>query len=161
MCLMNPWLHAGPTAEAPQALVVSFDAPLPQASLAGRATRPAAASEATDNADDTLATAEITLYRTRAVPAAPNASWPTAVASVWPSNVGIRVPETFLATSHEWRRIKDYGGANVQAWASIFKMLSDSPVLRIGGASQDAMTEAPGPDVWSALLQLQRASSCR
>ena len=43
----------------------------------------------------------------------------------------------------------------------IFGMLSASPVLRIGGASQDAMTEAPGPDVWDALVQFQKASNCR
>lgn len=56
------------------------------------------------------------------VPTADNSTWPTAVASVWPGNAGVRVPDTFLATSHEWKRIKDYGGTNTEAWARIFNM---------------------------------------
>jgi hypothetical protein len=55
----------------------------------------------------------------------------------------------------------DYAGVNLAAWTEIFKLLGPSPVLRIGGASQDAMTEVPGPEVWAALVRLQRAINCR
>lgn len=53
-----------------------------------------------------------------------------------------RVPETFLSTSHEYNRIHDYGDErNVASWAEVFKMLSPSPIIRVGGASQDKMTQ--------------------
>jgi hypothetical protein len=53
-----------------------------------------------------------------------------------------RVPETFLSTSHEYNRIHDYGDERiVHAWAEVFKMLSPSPIIRVGGASQDKMTQ--------------------
>lgn len=136
----------------------SFHAPNAPGAAGGAA---GSAPSAADEADDTMTTSEILLYRTPAVPAAANASWPTAVASIWPSNVGLRVPDAFLATSHEWKRIQDYGGVNMEAWANIFGMLSDSPVLRIGGASQDALTEVPGPEVWEAMVKLQKAIDCR
>lgn len=55
----------------------------------------------------------------------------------------------------------DYGGENVQAFANIFKMLAAKPVLRIGGSSQDLMTELPGPEVWAALVRLHQATNCR
>lgn len=99
--------------------------------------------------------------RTPFIPGAPNASWPTAYAAVWASNKGREVPQGFLATSHEWKRMTDYGGENVQAFANIFKMLAAKPVLRIGGSSQDLMTELPGPEVWAALVRLHQATNCR
>jgi hypothetical protein len=53
-----------------------------------------------------------------------------------------RVPDTFLSTSHEYNRISDYGDdRTVAAWAEVFKMLSPSPIIRVGGASQDKMTQ--------------------
>jgi hypothetical protein len=55
----------------------------------------------------------------------------------------------------------DYTGANLAAWKEIFKLLGPSPVMRIGGASQDAMTDVPGPEVWAALVKLQRAINSR
>ncbi|WIA13252.1 hypothetical protein OEZ85_006841 [Tetradesmus obliquus] len=95
------------------------------------------------------------------MPAGPNTTWPTAIASVWPANTGVRIPEQFLATSHEWKRITDYTGPTFEAWAGIFKKLGPSPIIRIGGASQDAMTEVPGPETWVSLEKLQRATNCR
>lgn len=104
---------------------------------------------------------EIEQMRTPYIPGAPNASWPTAYAAIWGSNKGIAIPQGFLATSHEWKRMTDYGGDNVQAFANIFKMLAARPVLRIGGSSQDLMTELPGPETWTALKRLHQASNCR
>ncbi|WIA29580.1 hypothetical protein OEZ86_012072 [Tetradesmus obliquus] len=75
---------------------------------------------------------------------------------------GRAVPETFLATSHEYTRIYDYGNAkSVAAWASVFNMLSSSPIIRVGGASQDKMLQAPGEEVWAALKRLQSQTNCR
>jgi hypothetical protein len=72
------------------------------------------------------------------------------------------VPETFLATSHEYTRIFDYGNTkSVAAWGNVFGMLSSSPIIRVGGASQDRMLQAPGEDVWLALKRLQSQTNCR
>lgn len=57
--------------------------------------------------------------------------------------------------------MEDYGGENVQAFANIFHMLAATPVLRIGGSSQDLMQELPGPEVWTALKRLHKATNCR
>lgn len=95
------------------------------------------------------------------IPGAPNSSWPTAYAAVWPSNKGRGIPQAFLATSHEWKRVTDYGGENVQAFANIFNMLAAKPLLRIGGSSQDFMTDLPGPEVWAALKRLHQATNCK
>jgi hypothetical protein len=55
------------------------------------------------------------------------------------------VPDTFLSTSHEYNRIHDYGDERiVKAWAEVFKMLSSTPIIRVGGASQDKMTQVCG-----------------
>lgn len=32
------------------------------------------------------------------------------------------MPDAFLATSHEWTRLQDYGGDSAPAWAEIFKV---------------------------------------
>lgn len=49
----------------------------------------------------------------------------------------------------------------MQAFANIFRMLGEQPVLRIGGSSQDLMTTLPGPEVWTALKRLHEATNCR
>jgi hypothetical protein len=67
-----------------------------------------------------------------------------------------RVPNTFLSTSHEYNRIADYGDERiVHAWAEVFKMLSPSPIIRVGGASQDKMTQ-----VSVLCQQLHRYNAC-
>lgn len=96
-----------------------------------------------------------------AVSADVNSGWPTAHGIVTFGSTGRRVPETFVATSHEWVRLTDYGGDNVNVWAEFFKMLSPSPVLRLGGASQDKMTQAPSVATWQAMAQLRKAANAR
>jgi hypothetical protein len=59
----------------------------------------------------------------------------------------MHVPETFLATSHEWDRITDYAD-NLEAFASVFREFGPSPILRMGGASQDFLTEPPRKEIW-------------
>ncbi|WIA22326.1 hypothetical protein OEZ85_004640 [Tetradesmus obliquus] len=92
----------------------------------------------------------------------PIGAWPTATVSVSSGPLGKRVTDTFLATSHEYLRVGDYGDERiVSAWANIFKMLSPSPVVRVGGASQDKMTRVPGDNVWIALKKFRDATNCR
>jgi hypothetical protein len=70
--------------------------------------RPASPAAAVDSQSPP----QTALARPTVLPVIPNdtnATWPTAVAAIWPSNRGTPVPETFLATSHEWKRMTDYG----------------------------------------------------
>lgn len=92
----------------------------------------------------------------------PVAAWPTATVSVSSGSSARRVPETFLSTSHEYNRIHDYGDErNVASWAEVFKMLSPSPIIRVGGASQDKMTQVPDDATWKALKLLQQKTNAR
>lgn len=97
----------------------------------------------------------------QAVSAQVDPSWPTAVGVVKFRDGQRRVPEHFLATSHEWTRIVDYGGESAAAWAEIFKSLGPSPVLRIGGATQDKLVDPPKDETWAALAQVQKLANAR
>ncbi|WIA40051.1 hypothetical protein OEZ86_013470 [Tetradesmus obliquus] len=92
---------------------------------------------------------------------APMEKWPTAIYSVDISQAGRRLPDTLLATSHEYNRIYDYGEEYIHAWANVFGKLSSSPIIRVGGASQDKMKKVPGPRVWKALKALQERVNAR
>jgi hypothetical protein len=76
-------------------------------------------------------------------------TWGTFTATLHADARIIRVPATFLATSHEWDRITDYAD-NIRAFAEIFKEFGPSPILRMGGASQDFLTEPPKKEIWCA-----------
>jgi hypothetical protein len=130
--------------------------PTPKHAGTPEATSGASATNATNGTDLTPEQLRIPF-----IPGTPNASWPTAQATVSPSSRGRQIPKAFLATSHEWLRMTDYGGENVQAFANIFKMLGPQPVLRIGGSSQDLMADLPGPEVWAALKRLHQATNCK
>jgi hypothetical protein len=82
------------------------------------------------------------LQASQGVSAQVDASWPTAYGYVKAKDGGRRIPETFLATSHEWTRLTDYGGDSAGVWAEIFKVLGPSPVLRIGGECSCVLTLA-------------------
>jgi hypothetical protein len=97
----------------------------------------------------------------QAVSAQVDPNWPTAVGVIKFRETQRRVPETFLATSHEWTRLTDYGGQSADAWAEIFRTLSPSPVLRIGGATQDKLIHVPKDETWVALQQLQKKTNTR
>jgi hypothetical protein len=97
----------------------------------------------------------------QAVSAQVDPNWPTAVGVVKFRDGQRRVPEHFLATSHEWTRIVDYGGESAAAWAEIFKSLGPSPVLRIGGATQDKLVDPPKDETWVALAQVQKLTNAR
>jgi len=84
---------------------------------------------------------------TAIAPAAVSASWPTFSATVMSDAKVMKVPATFLATSHEWDRITDYAD-NMDAFKPIFQEFGPSPILRMGGASQDFLTEVPKKEIW-------------
>lgn len=97
----------------------------------------------------------------QAVSAQVDPNWPTAVGVVKFKDGQRRVPNHFLATSHEWTRLVDYGGESAAAWAEIFKTLGPSPVLRIGGATQDKLIDPPKDETWVALAQVQKLTNAR
>ncbi|GBF97376.1 hypothetical protein Rsub_11023 [Raphidocelis subcapitata] len=88
------------------------------------------------------------------------AGWQTFAAEVHAGSPVMRVPETFLATSHEWDRITDYAD-NLEAFAPIFREFGPSPILRMGGASQDFLTEPPRREIWEAMAKMHAAFSAR
>eukprot|EP00775_Hariotina_reticulata_P002235 gene2235-2547_t len=81
--------------------------------------------------------------------------------ALWVGTLSTQVPDTFVATSHEYSRIFDYGGPNVAAWCEIFKQLSPAPVIRVGGASQDLMQTVPPKDIYEGLGRLRKCSNAR
>jgi hypothetical protein len=95
-------------------------------------------------------------------PSAPVAGWGQMTVVVDPTEKGQAFPPTgtFLGTSHEWRRIADWG-VNTPAFAAIFKQYGRQPIIRIGGASQDAIEEAPGADTWQSLAAIARATNAK
>jgi hypothetical protein len=97
----------------------------------------------------------------QAISAQVDPNWPTAVGVIKFRDGQRRVPEHFLATSHEWTRLTDYGGDSAAAWAEIFKVLGPSPVLRIGGATQDKLIDPPKDETWVALAQLRKLTGAR
>ena len=80
-------------------------------------------------------------------PVRPVPAWANFTAAVFAGDKVRRVPETFLATSHEWDRIMDYAD-NIEAFTAIFKEFGPSPILRMGGASQDFLKEPPPKEIW-------------
>jgi hypothetical protein len=79
---------------------------------------------------------------------------------VLPDAKAARVPDTFLATSHEWDRITDYADA-LDAFKNVFAEFGPSPILRMGGASQDFLTEPPPAAIWQALAKMHREFNAR
>jgi hypothetical protein len=82
-------------------------------------------------------------------PTEPVASWKTFSAGVETADKLARVPGTFLATSHEWDRIPDYAN-NLPAFKNVFREFGPSPIIRMGGASQDRMPDVPSKEIWCA-----------
>jgi hypothetical protein len=74
---------------------------------------------------------------------------------------GREIPHGFLATSHEWDRIQDYGEGDTEAWARIWKQLGPNNILRVGGASQDFMRAVPPARQWEGLVKLHKTAGTR
>jgi len=84
---------------------------------------------------------------TKPAPKAPVKEWKWFSTTPRPDEPETRVPATFLATSHEWDRLTDYTN-NLEAFRSIFREFGPSPILRLGGASQDFLKEPPPKEIW-------------
>lgn len=139
--------HAGPspTAAAPAAAIAEETTPEP--------------SEEADNPSPAGTPAKVQLKAWPA-PRYPVRNWATYTAVVDDTAQGTVIPDAFLGTSHEWNRIPDWA-ANLPAFANIFSQMGPSPILRIGGATQDALDKVPGKDVWDTLAALHKATGCR
>jgi hypothetical protein len=77
--------------------------------------------------------------------------------------LGRRVPVDFLGTSHEWTNIGEYAKTpqSLAAFARVFKQLGPSPIMRIGGNSQESLRAVPPPATWEALRKLSEATNVR
>jgi hypothetical protein len=53
--------------------------------------------------------------------------------------LGAVIPHGFLGTSNEWTRVQDYDDS--KAWARLFKLIGPGNIMRVGGASQDDLTQ--------------------
>lgn len=82
-------------------------------------------------------------------PDKPVPKWGTFRAEVLAGVRQMRVPGTFLGTSHEWTRMADYAN-NIEGFRNVFREFGPSPIIRLGGASQDKMSEMPEPAIWCA-----------
>jgi hypothetical protein len=52
------------------------------------------------------------------------------------------VPQDFLGISLEWPGIEYYAGkGNAAAWSNVLGVLGPGAIIRVGGASQDKLTE--------------------
>jgi hypothetical protein len=81
-----------------------------------------------------------------------------------PARLRRAVPPNFLGTSHEWTvRLSEYAKTEeaLAGFARVFSALGPSPILRIGGASQDALTTVPDDAVWASLRDIGRAANLR
>lgn len=47
------------------------------------------------------------------------------------------------------------------SWAAVFNTLSPNPVIRVGGADQDRMSQLPAQITWDALKKLRRYTNAR
>lgn len=95
----------------------------------------------------------LNLAKAPPAPSTAPSDWKWYEATPKPGEPGTRVPATFLATSHEWDRMTDYTN-NVAAFKEIFKEFGPSPILRIGGASQDFLQTMPPQQLWDALKKM-------
>jgi hypothetical protein len=74
-----------------------------------------------------------------------------------------RILPNFLGTSHEWGRLAEYAAnpGALGAFANIFRELGPSPVLRIGGRSQEVLDKVPSVEEFQGLAALGRAANLR
>lgn len=73
-------------------------------------------------------------------------------------NLKHSIPHGFIGISIEWQGIEYYGSAG-SAWANVLSVLGPEPVIRVGGASQDRLTEVSLCDRGSA-KHCSRCSYC-
>jgi hypothetical protein len=77
------------------------------------------------------------------------------------STLGRFVPGSFIGISREYTNESVYWDRNLEAWGAILNVLGPSPIIRIGGASQEALTAPPTADYLRSLVTLHCALGVR
>jgi len=74
-----------------------------------------------------------------------------------------RILQNFLGTSHEWGRLYEYSKTPqaLAAFTEIFSELGPSPIMRIGGRSQELLRAVPSDEIFDALRALGKAVNVR
>lgn len=75
--------------------------------------------------------------------------------------VGRFVPASFIGISREYTNESIYWDRNLPAWGAILDVLGPSPVVRLGGASQEALTAPPTAEYMRSLVALHCALGVR
>lgn len=75
--------------------------------------------------------------------------------------LGKVIPESFIGISREYTNESVYWDRNLDAWGAILDVLGPSPVIRLGGASQEALTAPPTPEYMRSLVTLHCALGVR
>ncbi|WIA36716.1 hypothetical protein OEZ86_007990 [Tetradesmus obliquus] len=72
------------------------------------------------------------------------------------------VPQDFLGISLEWPGIEYFAGkGNAAAWSNVLGVLGPGAIIRVGGSSQDKITEMPSDASWAAMATLHQAIGLR
>ena len=75
--------------------------------------------------------------------------------------LGRFVPDSFIGISREYTNESVYWDRNLDAWGALLDVLGPSPVIRVGGASQEALTAAPTAEYMRSLVALHCALGVR
>jgi hypothetical protein len=83
--------------------------------------------------------------------------------TVWvdQDTIGRFVPPSFIGISREYTNESVYWDRNLPAWGAILDVLGPSPIIRLGGASQEALTAPPTADYLRSLVTLHCALGVR
>ncbi|KAI8466976.1 MAG: hypothetical protein J3K34DRAFT_524129 [Monoraphidium minutum] len=111
--------------------------------------------------------ATTTFYPQAAAQQPPTASFdPNAPAlnlSLWVDydTIGRYIPASFIGISREYTNESVFWDRNLDAWGAILDVLGPSPVVRLGGASQEALTAPPTAEYLRSLVTLHCALGVR
>uniref|UniRef100_A0A383WPH3 Glycoside hydrolase family 79 protein n=1 Tax=Tetradesmus obliquus TaxID=3088 RepID=A0A383WPH3_TETOB len=95
-------------------------------------------------------------------PAAAAAATGSIEVDVDVKQLGPAVPQDFLGISLEWPGIEYYAGkGNAAAWSNVLGVLGPGAIIRVGGSSQDKITEMPSDASWAAMATLHQAIGLR
>ena len=76
-------------------------------------------------------------------------------------SIGRFVPASFIGISREYTNESVYWDRNMEAFGAILDVLGPSPIVRLGGASQEALTAPPTPEYMRSLVTLHCALGVR
>jgi hypothetical protein len=75
--------------------------------------------------------------------------------------IGRMVPASFIGISREYTNESVYWDRNLEAYGALLDVLGPSPVIRLGGASQEALTAPPTAEYMRSLVTLHCALGVR